>query len=159
MRRFFLKLSPSSHIIIMIQLFDYVGLVFSNKEKEWEKLKDSDKARNFFMLNRFLSIKYPVQVHHLSLLRINPSSASDYWHHTMKGLFGSTPKWIYAKTKKKNEEAKKLDLPSEEMIKWYCEKNEISRKEFLLHVKFFGDNFLSEVKSMEKVLKSQGVLS
>lgn len=142
----------------MIQLFDYVKLVFSKDEKSWSTLNNTDKSRNFFMLNRFMSIKYPVQSNVLSHYRINPEAVSDYWHRTMSSLYGSTPKWIYAKTKKKNDEAKKLDIPSPEMIRWYCERNEMSRKDFNEHIKFFGENFLSELKSMEKVLKSQGLL-
>ena len=143
----------------MIQLFDYVKLAFSKDEKAWKELNDTDKSRNFFMLNRFMSIKYPVQVHALSLLRTNPVAASDYWHRTMSTLHGTVPTWIYAKTKKKGEEEKKLELPSESMISWYCNKNEMSRKEFLENVNFFGDSFVKEVKSLEKILKSQGVLT
>jgi hypothetical protein len=143
----------------MIQLFDYLKLVFSKDEKAWGNLNSVDKGRNFFMLNRFMSIKFPVQVHALSLLKIDPNSASNYWHKTMKSLHGgSTPNWIYTKTKKKAEKDKKLNLPSEEMIRWYCNKNEISRKDFVQSVEFFGETFLKEIHSLEKILKSQKVL-
>jgi hypothetical protein len=143
----------------MIQLFDYVKIVFSKNEKSWKELKDTDKSRNFFMLNRFMCIKYPVQANMLSHYRIDPVAVSDYWHRTMSSLFNTAPNWIYAKTKKKNEEAKKLDLPSPEMIRWYCDKNEMSKKDFDQNVKFFGDDFIKELKSLEKLLKSQGVLN
>jgi hypothetical protein len=142
----------------MIQLFDYVKLVFSKSQK-WEEIKDTDKARNFFMLNRFVSIKFPVQANALSHYRVDPSAVSDYWHRTLSSLFSDTPKWIYAKTKKKDDQEKKLDLPSQEMIRWYCEKHEMSRADFSQNVSFFGDEFLREIKSLEKVLKSQGVIS
>jgi hypothetical protein len=142
----------------MIQLFDYVKLVFSRDEKKWEELKDTDKSRNFFMLNRFMAIKHPIQANMLSHYKIDPVSVSNYWHRTMSSLHGASPKWIYAKTKKKNDEAKKLDLPSSEMIRWYCEKNEMSRNDFDQNVKFFGDTFIEEIKSLEKLLKSQGVI-
>lgn len=143
----------------MIQLFDYMKLIFSKNEKEWKELKDTDKSRNFFMMNRFLSIQYPVQVHHLSHYKIDPSAVSDYWHRSLSSKFNSSPKWIYAKTIKKKDQEKKLDLPSQPMIKWYCEKNEISRKEFDQMVSFFGEKFTSELKSMEKILISQGLIS
>jgi hypothetical protein len=142
----------------MIQLFDYIKLVFSKDEKAWSSLKSTDKSRNFFMLNRFMCIKYPVQANVLSHYRINPESVSDYWHRSMSALHGSSPSWIYAKTKKKNEETKKLDLPSPEMIQWYCERNEMSRRDFNENVKFFGENFLGEIRQLEKILKSQGAL-
>ena len=142
----------------MIQLFDYLKLVFSKNDKEWNALKDTDKARNFFMLNRFLSIKYPYQVGYLSHYKINPVAVSDYWHKIMSAQFSTTPNWVYAKTVKKKDQEKKLDLPTSEMIKWYCERNEMSRKDFDQNVKFFGDTFIKELKQMEKVLKSQGLL-
>jgi hypothetical protein len=143
----------------MIQLFDYMKLVFSKNEKEWKELKDTDKARNFFMLNRFMSIQYPFQAAYLSHYKIDPVAVSDYWHKTMSSRYSSAPGWIYAKTVKKKDQEKKLDLPSAEMIKWHCEKHEISRKEFDQHVQYFGDAFLKEVKDLEKILKSQGLLS
>lgn len=142
----------------MIQLFDYVALVFSRNEKEWEKLKNIDKSRNFFMLNRFMAIQFPTQANLLSHYKIDPEAVSNYWHRAMSSKFNSTPTWIYAKTKKKTEEAKKLDLPSNEMIRWYCEKNEMSRREFNENVSFFSEDFLSDIRSLEKILKSQGVL-
>lgn len=142
----------------MIQLFDYIKLVFSKDEKSWKNLNDLDKSRNFFMLNRFMAIKYPVQVHTLSLLKINPSSASDYWHRTMSTRYNTIPTWIYAKTKKKDKKKKKLEFPSDSMIKWWCEKNESSKRDFIQNVNFFGETFIKEICSLEKILKSQGVL-
>lgn len=143
----------------MIQLFDYIKLVFSTNEKEWEKLKNTDKSRNFFMLNRFMSIQFPMQANLLSHYRIDPVAVSDYWHRSLSSKFNSTPSWIYAKTKKKADIAKKLDLPTIEMIRWYCEKNEMSRKDFDESVNMFGEDFLGDIKKLEKILKSQGVFS
>ena len=141
-----------------IQLFDYVKLVFSRDNKSWKELSDMDKSRNFFMLSRFCAIKFPEQVHALSLLRINPVAVSDYWHRTLSSLHGTVPNWIYAKTKKKDEETKKMNLPSDDFIVWYCQKNEMSKREFTENIKFFGEEFLKEMRSFEKVLKSQGVI-
>lgn len=142
----------------MIQLFDYIKLIFSKDEKSWNELSNTDKSRNFFMLNRFLSIQFPIQVAALSSIRIDSVATSDYWHRSLSSKFTKVPNWIYAKTIKANKE-KKIEFPSKEMINWYCEKNEISYAEYDQTVKFFGDKFLDEQKKLEKVLKSQGVLS
>ena len=141
-----------------IQLFDYMDLLFSTNENKWNELSDIEKSRNFFMMNRFISIQFPNQVKHLSLLRIDAPAVADHWHRFLSKKFNSTPRWVYAKTVKKTEQEKKLNLPSEEMIKWHCERNEIGRKEFDQNVKFFGETFVKELKSLEKLLKSQGVL-
>ena len=142
----------------MIQLFDYIKLVFSKDEKSWNSLKNTDKSRNFFMLNRFMSIKYPIQANMLSHYKINPEAVSDYWHRNMSSLHSGSPSWIYAKTIKKKDVEKKLDLPSNEMIKWHCERNEMTRRDFDESVKLFGEEFLKELRSLEKILKSQGAL-
>ena len=85
----------------MIPLFDYIKLVFSKNEKDWKELSNTDKSRNFFMLNRFMAIKYPYQASHLCHYKIDPIAVSDYWHRIMSSQFSSTPNWIYAKTVKK----------------------------------------------------------
>lgn len=141
-----------------IQLFDYIEILFSRDEKKWNEMTDMDKSRNFFMTTRFMSIKYPIQAATLSPLKIDMPAASNYWHKTMSQLHGSVPTWIYAKTVKKDTAEKKLNLPSDEMIKWYCAKNELSEREFMQHVEFFKDEFIKDIKKLEKILKSQGVI-
>ena len=140
----------------MIQLFDYIKLIFTADDKKWHEVSATDKARNFFMMSRFLSIKYPAQVSILSHIKINAASTSDYWHVILKRMHTSVPGWIYAKTRKKAIEEKKKNGLSEEMIKWYCQKEEISRKDYERTVKFFGEEFIEELTELEKVLRSQG---
>ena len=141
-----------------MELFDYTKTLFSKNQKKWEEVPSRIKFKHYWMLNRFMSIKYPVQASHLSHFKINPEYASDFWHRMMSSLFSSPPGWMYAKTKKKDEKEKKLEYPTKEMIIWYCNKNEMSRKDFENNVKFFGDAFLSEIKKTEKILKAQGIL-
>jgi hypothetical protein len=142
----------------MVQLFDFVKLAFTADEEQWSELNDPDKSRNFFMMNRFLSIKYPVQVAVLSHMKIDAPSTMDYWHTTLRKLYKSVPSWIYAKTKKKSTEDKKKNMPSDQMVAWYCQHEEISTKEYMTSVKMFGEPFLSEIRELEKTLKSQGLL-
>jgi len=140
----------------MVPLFDYIKLLFTANEKQWKEVTDIDKSRNFYMTNRFLSIKYPVPVAVLSYIKINAAATADYWHHNLRTLYKSVPPWIYAKTKKKAIEEKRKNGLSEEMIKWYCQKEEIGRKDFDYTVKTFGDSFVNEIADLEKILKSQG---
>ena len=140
-----------------MELFDYMKLVFSDDEK-WAKITSIEKRKYFWMLSRFMSIKHPIQANLLSHFKINAESASDYWHKSMSALYTGTPGWIYAKTKKKDDSTKKLDLPSPEMIRWYCNRNEMSRREFDEKAIFFGEEFLKEIRDLEKILKSQMAL-
>lgn len=141
----------------MIALFDFIKLVFT-RNPEWEKLSDMDKNRNFFMTNRYMAIKFPVQAHFLSHYRISTSAVMDYWHRSLSAQHSSVPSWIYAKTKKREDKEQKRYIPSEEVITWYCQRNEMSRRDFNTEVEYIGEIFLDEIKSLEKVLKSQGVI-
>lgn len=143
-----------------MQLFDYTKILFSRNEEEWKKISDSEKNRNFFMLNRFMSIKFPYQVHMLSRIRVSAPAVSDYWHRTMSSLHNGQPNWIYAKTKKKDESKKALSYyPVPSMVRWICEKEEISMRDFDERVSLLGEEYLKEVQELEKVLLSQGVIS
>ena len=143
----------------MIKLFDYVKLVFVANDKQWKEVSSMDKNRNFFMLNRFCSINQPIQASVLSHLKINTVAVTDYhWHKTFKKLYKTVPGWIYAKTIKKSAEDKKKNLPSEAMVKWFCQKNEMSRKDYDASANFFGNDFTNEIKDLEKILTSQGIL-
>jgi len=142
----------------MLPLFDYMKILFTGNEKQWKEVNSVDKNRNFFMANRFLSIKYPIQVHILSHIKINSSAVANHWHDTLTRLYKTQPNWIFAKMKKKTVEDKKKNLPSETMIKWYCSHYEMSRKDYDQSIKTFGEAFLDEIRALEKVLKAQGVL-
>ena len=140
----------------MVPLFEYIGILFTSEPK-WKELNNSDKTRNFFMMNRFMSINFPVQANVLSHYKIDAVSVSDYWHRSMRMKFKGVPKWIYAKTKKKEKEAKEIVL-SDEFLKWHCNKEEISIAEHEQKKKFFGESYIKELLQLEKILKSQGVI-
>ena len=141
-----------------MELFDFIKLLFTKNDTVWNELTDHEKSKHFFMCNRFMSIKFPIQANSLQHYRVYTPAVIDYWRKTMSKLHSSQPGWIFAKTKKKEKEEKKLELPSKEMQLWYCSKNEMSLREFEDSVKFFGQSFIKEIKDLEKILKAQGVI-
>ena len=48
-----------------MELFDVVKKIFEKKEAKWAEVAKVDKSRNFFMLNRIMSIQFPVQANQL----------------------------------------------------------------------------------------------
>ena len=141
----------------MTPLFDFVSLMFSNDQR-WKALADNDKNGNYFMMTRFISINYPVQAQTFNHMKINPSNVMDIWHRILPLKHGNkVPHWVYAKTKKKAKEKAKKTV-SLATIKWYCEKEEISQADYAQKLKFFGDDFEAEMISLEKNLKTQGVI-
>ena len=97
-----------------MQLFDIIKLIFNNKQKEWKSVGKIDKSRNFFMINRIMSIQFPVQANQFNKLKVVPAPVVDWWHDTLSARFSKPPIWLYTKTKKsdttKTEEAKTSEL-------------------------------------------------
>lgn len=138
-------------------LFDFIPHVF--KKEKWDQISDREKASHFFMLQRFASIRYPVQANIFNNLRINPSDAVDCWHNLFSVKYGpKVPGWIYAKTNKsKNEKTKKSTL-LDATIKFYIEDRQLSLKEFKQLQAFHGEEFEKELLELQKILKAQDVI-
>ena len=90
-----------------MQLFDLVKVMFTNPKK-YSDIKNSDKAKNHFMINRFMAINYPEQAQVVNKNGINGIGVIDTWQF-ITSRFKKVPGWIYTKTKKtkkqENEES------------------------------------------------------
>jgi len=70
-----------------MQLFDIIKLIFNNKANEWKAVGKIDKSRNFFMINRIMSIQFPVQANQFNKMKIVPAPVVDWWHGTLQQGF------------------------------------------------------------------------
>jgi len=124
-----------------MQLFDIIKLIFNNKQKEWKSVGKIDKSRNFFMINRIMSIQFPVQANQFNKLKVVPAPVVDWWHDTLSARFSKPPIWLYTKTKKsdttKTEEAKTSEL-TESFIR---DKYMISKRDIETIKKFYPDKY------------------
>ena len=124
-----------------MQLFDIIKLIFNNKQKEWKSVGKIDKSRNFFMINRIMSIQFPVQANQFNKLKVVPAPVVDWWHDTLSVRFSKPPIWLYTKTKKsdttKTEEAKTSEL-TESFIR---DKYMISKRDIETIKKFYPDKY------------------
>jgi hypothetical protein len=134
-----------------MELFDIIKLIFSNKEKEWDTVSNYDKGRNYFMINRIMSIQYPIQANQFNKTRINPSKVVDWWHDTLSQRFKKPPSdWIFAKTNKK-ESDKKINFPNmEETESFIRDKYKISKRDMDEIKKFYPEEYLDWVKDISK---------
>lgn len=136
-----------------MELFDFIKVLFGNKA-EYEKLKDYEKSKFFFMTNRFMAISYPVQAQMFNHIKVNQARVLDYWHRNMTHVFGRVPDWIYTKTKK-SAETKKVKTPSDEAIDLYLTRNGYSHKQLNESIKMFGaESTYAPIFKIEKMLKS-----
>jgi hypothetical protein len=93
-----------------MDLFDVIKTIFK-KGKAWDEVGKNDKVKNFFMINRIMSVQFPVQANQFNHTKVSPRPVIDWWHDTMSNYYSKTPPWIFTKTKKKEgKDEKKVDF-------------------------------------------------
>tara|TARA_B100001758_G_C18343644_1_gene575792 strand:+ start:375 stop:800 length:426 start_codon:yes stop_codon:yes gene_type:complete len=136
------------------KLFDFIKIMFTKKE-HYSKIKQFNKKRHHFMVNRFMAIHYPANAHLFNINGINGSSVIDCWQ-MVTSRFNKVPFWIYTKTKSSKKNVKDKYQPSEEALRIYMEKNEIGKREVEEMKTFCKDQFYSDLKKLENQIKVYG---
>ena len=131
-----------------MQLFDIIKKMFS--DKNWEDVGKNDKARNFFMINRIMSINFPIQANQFNHLKINPSSSVDWWHKTLINLYTKPPYWIYTKTKKKDSQKSESKKDYSEVELFLREKFQVSKRDLLDLKNFYPEKYENWVKEISQ---------
>ena len=88
----------------MAELIDVANAMFRDK-KNWNKIKDEDKDKFFFIFNRFFSKKYPTKSQLLNNKNVDKSTSLDLWYYFM--LDKPYPNWFWSKSTK----FEKTDIP------------------------------------------------
>lgn len=130
-----------------MKLYDYIKVLFG-QDLPWEKLKGYDKSKNSFMVNRFMSIKFPIQANMFNALKIDPVGQAEAWR-MVASKFNRVPGFIYTKTKA----SKKIKtwVPDPKALEFYLKINEIGERDFKEAMKHHP----SEVKNAITVLEKQ----
>jgi len=132
-----------------LDLFDFIKVMFTDSKK-YAQLKNSDKARHFFMVNRFFSIQYPTTAQQLNRVGINGWAVVDLWQ-IVASRFKRVPGWIYTKTKKSSTE--KTWKPDPEIAKIWMQKNGLGERELKNAIQFNPEEMKKLFSSLEKQLK------
>lgn len=132
------------------KLFDYINFFFL-KSNEYHKLNSNQKAKHHYMLNRFMSIQYPLTASKLNKIGINGAYVSDSWQLVAR-QYKSIPKWIYTKTKKTSENA--LDKLDKDLLKEYARINKISSLDMKNLEAFYFNDLKAELKLLEKQINT-----
>ena len=135
------------------KLFDFIKIMFT-KPKQYKAIKQHNKKRHFFMINRFFALKYPDNANAFNINGIDGSYVVDAWS-MLARRFTSVPFWIYTKTKKakKVTPSKNQYIPKEETIEVYLKKYEIGLREFNEMQKFAPAELKAELQSIEKSMQ------
>lgn len=132
-----------------MNLFELIKVMFTDPKK-YNELKNNDKSKNHFMVNRFMSINFPHQANLLNRNGINGIGVIDTWQF-VTSRFKKVPGWIYTKTKKTKLQKEREIKIDENLMKIYLEVNQISKKDFDLIVKLYP----KEIEKYFKKLKLQ----
>jgi len=132
-----------------MKLFDFIKVLFGS-EVSWNKLNPYDKSKNVFMVNRFMSIKWPIQANLFNQLGTNPVGTIDSWR-LITSKFNRVPGFIYTKvrsTKKKE----KIWKPNSKLAEAYMSINEIGEREFNEALKYDSLQVKKAIDILEKQL-------
>ena len=129
-----------------MKLFDYIKVLFG-RDPQWEKLKGYDKSKNSFMVNRFMSIKFPVQANMFNALKIDPVGQAEAWR-MVASKFNRVPGFIYTKTKA-SKKSKTWD-PNPKALELYLKINEIGERDFKEAMKHQPSELKNAIKILEK---------
>ncbi len=137
-----------------MQLFDFIRVLFESP-KQYNELSDYDKARQFFMTNRFMSIQYPIQANMLNHIKISQAKAVDYWHRNMSNVYTRVPKWVFAKGQKKAAKAttKATKKPGKLATQKYLTANKLTNRDLDQAILMFGESVYDPIRRIEKVLE------
>jgi len=136
-----------------MDLFDLIKKIFDRGSK-WDSIKAYDKSKNFFMVNRFMSINFPMQANLFNNRHIVSSTAVDSWKDVLNRLFTKPPSWMYTKTKKKETTGSKKH-PEKASIHEWMRLNGLSKKDFESMDELMHDELMKEILSFEKMLKEK----
>lgn len=138
-----------------MELFDVIKTIFK-KGKAWDEVGKNDKVKNFFMINRIMSIQFPLQANQFNHTKVLPRPVIDWWHDTMSNYYSKTPPWIFSKTRKKEgKDEKKLDLSGyEETEKFIIKRFEVSKRELSELKKFYPEKYESWLKELDSQIKT-----
>lgn len=138
-------------------LFDQINMMFSDPKK-FSSQPSYEKGKNFFMMNRFFAIKFPIQSNFFNHVKMNTNEAVQVWCDMLSPQSTRTPGWIWQGlrgAKKKKIEKKKESKVNEETLKFYCSRKQLSRKDVDYAITTLGEPFIEELLQVQKMLEEK----
>ena len=110
------------------------------ERKNWKFVTDEQKELFFFIINRYMSKKYPYLAQLLNDKTTDKVSGMDLWFHFMEGK--PYPKWFWSKSEKSKDDS----IFSEKEINSLLNKFDIKREELDLLIEYHLDDVKEELK-------------
>ena len=133
-----------------MELFELVKVMFTDSKK-YSTLRNVDKAKNFFMIQRFMAIKHPTTAQSLNRININPWAVVDLWQ-IVASRFQRVPGWIYTKTKKPAS-IDKTWKPNSDVAAIWMQKNGVGERELKDAIRFYPEEMKKHFTAIEKQIQ------
>ena len=128
-----------------ISPFDIIKMMFTDVHS-FNNLSNLILAKNFFMINRILSIMFPMQAQCFNNIDINQAEVIRAWQ-----KFGRVPGFVYTKGAKAAQELTKSNDISKEDKELYCKHYQISLKDFDDMLYFAHDCVIEHFNNFVKI--------
>ena len=135
-----------------MELFDIIKNIFNQKEDVWKNVSKNDKSRNFFMINRIMSIQFPMQAHQFNKLKVSPPYVVDWWRNTLNTRFTKVPTWIYTKTQKSEKSKKNISEVNQLTEDFIREKFQITKRDLVYLKTFYPDKYVKWIEDLSEQL-------
>jgi hypothetical protein len=135
-----------------MELFDIIKNIFNQKEDVWKNVSKNDKSRNFFMINRVMSIQFPMQAHQFNKLKVSPPYVVDWWRNTLNTRFTKVPTWIYTKTQKSEKSKKNISEVNQLTEEFIREKFQITKRDLVYLKTFYPDRYVKWIEDLSEQL-------
>lgn len=134
--------------------FELIKIIIE-EPKSYDNISSLEKKKNFFIINRRMAIKFPLQAHVLQHLKIDEVSVIDSWKIFLQKQYNKVPYWMYTKGIKKAQESKenKTNI-KESIIKEFATKNNFDIQSVREALNLFPKEMTKELKQFEKIISS-----
>lgn len=132
---------------------NYFEVLNSFWENSYNKLSNKEKDDNYFIINRRLSINYPIQSAYLSQYGICKYAVVDFWRNFITKYNSKPPYWLYiTKNNIKNKIVKNKNLNnfSDEILFRYTKANKIDLKNLKQIYDLYTDKIYDDIVIFEK---------
>lgn len=133
------------------EFFNILSSIFTDKEK-FNEYSNLTLDRNSFMINRTMSINFPLQANVLNMLKINGYDVVKSWNTFISQQY-RTPGFIYTKgsQKAREDKEKKVNMPKKQDIVDYCLTYNIEYKSVMDAMKFYKEEMIKEINDFLKI--------
>jgi len=140
--------------------YDIIKMMFTDSQG-FDNLSKLTLERNFFMINRIMSIQFPMQAQCFNQTNIRYDQVIQAWRQfaVSKLGYGRVPSFVFTKGAKASAADKLPDEISKELKEEYCKHYNISKKDFSDMLEMFHDDTIKHVKRFEEIISQHDMIT